>query len=105
MGHESRLEGALRHVVEQESAPKMKRTLFRGAVYGASPTRLTALLLRDRDYLRLQRYPEKKLRALTLGAAFRQGQGHIKTLSSRQVWVRWRLPPPAYELCSKAQVV
>ena len=24
---------------------------------------------------------------------------HIRTLSSRQVWKRWRLAPPAYELC------
>ena len=78
---------------------KIKRTLFRGAVYGASPTGLTALLLHDRDYLRLQRCLEKKLRALILGAACWDGQGHIKTLCSRQVWIRWRLPPPACELC------
>ena len=24
---------------------------------------------------------------------------HIRTLSSRQVWKKWRLAPPAYELC------
>ena len=46
---------------------KIKRTLFRGAVCGASLTGLTALLLHDRDYLRLQRCLEKKLRALMLG--------------------------------------
>ena len=39
---------------------KIKRTLFRGAVCGASLTGLTALLLHDRDYLRLQRCLEKK---------------------------------------------
>ena len=33
---------------------KIKRTLFRGAVYGSSLTGLTALLLHDRDHLRLQ---------------------------------------------------
>ena len=48
---------------------KIKRTLFRGAVCGASLTGLTALLLHDRDYLRLQRCLEKKLRALSLGTA------------------------------------
>ena len=32
---------------------KIKRTLFRGAVYGSSLTGLTALLLHDRDHLRL----------------------------------------------------
>ena len=41
---------------------KIKRTLFRGAG-------LTALLLHDRDYFRLQRCLEKKLRALMLGTA------------------------------------
>ena len=41
---------------------KIKRALFRGAVCGASFTGLTALLLHDRDYLRLQRCLEKKLR-------------------------------------------
>ena len=46
---------------------KIKRTLFRGAVCGASLTGLTALLLHDRDYLRLQRCLKKKLRALMLG--------------------------------------
>ena len=39
---------------------KTKRTLFRGAVCGASLTGLTALLHHDRDYLRLQRCVEKK---------------------------------------------
>ena len=34
---------------------KIKRTLFRGAVCGASLTGRTALLFHDRDYLRLQR--------------------------------------------------
>ena len=33
---------------------KIKRTLFRGAVYGSSLTGLTALLLHDRDHVRLQ---------------------------------------------------
>ena len=47
----------------------IKRTLFRGAVCGASLTGLTALLLHDRDYLRLQRCLEKKLRTLMLGTA------------------------------------
>ena len=47
----------------------IKRTLFRGAVCGASLTGLTALLLHDRDYLQLQRCLEKKLRALMLGTA------------------------------------
>ena len=78
---------------------KIKRTLFRGAVCGASLTGLTALLLHERDYLRLQRCLEKKLRALMLGAASWEGPDHIRTLSSRQVWKRWRLAPPAYELC------
>ena len=27
------------------------------------------------------------------------GPDHIRTLSSRQVWKRWRMAPPAYELC------
>ena len=75
---------------------KIKRTLFRGAV---SLTCLTALLLHDRDYLRLQRCLEKKLRALMLGTASWEGPDHTRTLSSRQVWKRWRLAPPAYELC------
>ena len=39
---------------------KIKRTLFRGTVCGASLTVLTALLFHDRDYLRLQRCLEKK---------------------------------------------
>ena len=78
---------------------KIKRTLFRGAVCGASLTGLTALLLHDRDYLRLQRCLEKKLRALMLGTASWEGPDHKGTLSSRQVWKRWRLAPLAYELC------
>ena len=78
---------------------KIKRTFFRCAVCGASLTGLTALLLHDRDYLRFQRRLEKKLRALMLGTASWEGQDHIRTLSSRQVWKRWRLAPPAYELC------
>ena len=57
---------------------KIKRTLFRGAVCGASLTGLTALLLHDREYLRLQRCLEKKLRALMLGTASWEGQDHIK---------------------------
>ena len=77
---------------------KIKRTLFRGAVCGASLTGLTALLLHNRDYLRLQRCLEKKLRALMLGTASWEGPDHKWTLSSRQVWKRWRLAPPAYEL-------
>ena len=77
---------------------KIKRTLFRGAVCGASLTGLTALLLHDRDHLRLQRCLEKKLRALMLGTSSWEGQDHIRTLSSRQVWKRWRLAPPAFEL-------
>ena len=48
---------------------KIKRTLFRGAVCGASLTGLAALFLHDRDYLRLQRCLEKKLRAFMLGTA------------------------------------
>ena len=40
---------------------RVKRTLFRGAVCGASLTGLIALLLQDRDCLRLQRCLEKKL--------------------------------------------
>ena len=51
---------------------KIKRTLFRGAVCGASLTGLTASW---------------------------EGQDHTRTLSSRQVRKRWRLAPPAYELC------
>ena len=79
---------------------KIKRTLFRGAVCGASFTGLTALLLHDRDHLRLQRCLEKKkLRALMLRTASWEGQDHIRTLSSRQVWKRWRLEPPGYKLC------
>ena len=78
---------------------KFKRTLFGGAVCGASLTGLTALLLHDRDYLRLQRCLVKKLRALMLGTASWERLDHIRTLSSRQVWKRWRLAPPAYELC------
>ena len=72
---------------------KIKRTLFRGAVCGASLTGLTSLLLHDRNYLRLQRCLEKKLRALMLGTASWEGPDHIRTLSSRQVWKRcgWRL--------------
>ena len=57
---------------------KIKRTLFRGAVSGASLT------------------------GLMLGTASRdawEGPDHIRTLSSRQVWKRWRLAPPACELC------
>ena len=53
---------------------KIKRTLFRGAVCGPSLTGLTALLLHDRDYLRLQRCLEKKLRALVLGTDSWEGQ-------------------------------
>ena len=68
-------------------------------VRGASLTGFTALLLHDRDYLRLQRCLEKKLRALMLGTASWEGQDHTRTLSSRQVWERWRLAPLAYELC------
>ena len=41
----------------------------------------------------------EKLRALMLGTAFWKGPDHIRTFSSRQVWKRWRLAPPAYELC------
>ena len=78
---------------------KIKRTLFRGVVCVASLTGLTALLLRDRDNLRLQRCLEKKLRALMLGTASWEGPDHTKTLSYRQVWKRWRLAPLAYELC------
>ena len=78
---------------------KIKRTLFRGAVCGASSTGLTALLLHDRDYLRLQGCLEKKLRALLLGTSSWEGPDHTRTLSSRQVWKRWRMAPPAYELC------
>ena len=78
---------------------KIKRTLFRGAVCGAFLKGLTALLLHDRDYLRLQRCLEKKLRALMLGTASWKGPDHKGTLSSRQVWKRWRLAPPANELC------
>ena len=70
---------------------KIKRTFFRGAVCGASLTGLTALLLHDRDHLRLQRCLEKKLRALMLGTASWEGPDHIRTLSSRQVRKRWRL--------------
>ena len=78
---------------------KIKRTLFRGAVCGASLTGLTALLLHDRDYFRLQRCLEKELRALMLGMASWEIPDHIRTLSSRHVWKRWRLALPAYELC------
>ena len=42
---------------------------------------------------------KKKLRALMLGTAFWEGQDHSRTLSSRQVWERWRLAPLACELC------
>ena len=28
-----------------------------------------------------------------------EGPDHVRTLSSRQVWKRWRLAPPAYEFC------
>ena len=77
---------------------RSKRTLFRGAVCGASLTGLTALLLHDRDYLRLQRCLEKKLRALMLGTASLEGLDHIRTLSSRQVWKRrLQLTSSAYE--------
>ena len=34
-----------------------------------------------------------------LGTASWEGPDHIRTLSSRHVWKRWRLAPPAYELC------
>ena len=78
---------------------KIKRTLFRGAVCGALLTGLTALLLHDRDYLRLQRRLETKLRALMLGTASLEGPDHVRTLSSRPKWKRWRVAPPAYELC------
>ena len=85
---------------ENKKVPyKIKRTLFRGAVCGASLTGLTALLFHDRDYLRLQRCLEKKLRALVLGTASWEGPDHTRTLSSRQVWKRWRLVLLAYELC------
>ena len=47
----------------------------------------------------LQRCLEKKLRALMLGTASWAGQDHTRTLSSRQVWERWRSAPPTYELC------
>ena len=71
---------------------KIKRTLFRGAVCGASLTGLTALLLHDRDYLRLQRCLEKKLRALMLGTAFWEGPEHTRTLSpSVEKGGGWRL--------------
>ena len=76
-----------------------KIKLFRGAVCRASLTGLTALLLHDRDYLRLQRCLEKKLRALMLGTASCEGQDHIRTLSSRQVASCVRA------LCTKAQMV
>ena len=66
---------------------------------GASLTGLTALLLHDRDYLRLQTCLEKKLRALMLGTASWDGHHHIRILSSRKVWERWRLAPLACELC------
>ena len=78
---------------------RRKRTLFRGAACGASLTGFIALLLHDRDYCRLQRCLEKKLRAPMLGTVSWEGQYHIRTLCSRQVWQRWRLAPPAYELC------
>ena len=65
-------------VVEQEGAIQDHRTLFRGAVCGASLTGLTALLLHDRDYLRLQKCLEKKLRALMLGTASWEGPDHNK---------------------------
>ena len=55
---------------------KIKRTLFRGR--GAW---------------------KEKLRALMRGTASWEGQDHMRTLSSRQVWKRWRLAPPAYKLC------
>ena len=70
---------------------RIKRTLFRGAVCGASLTGLTALLLYDRDHLRLQKSLEKKPRALMLGTASWEGQDHTRTLSSRQVRESWRL--------------
>ena len=78
---------------------KIKRTLFRCAECGASLTGLTALPFHDRDYLRLQRCLEKKFHGLMLGTASWEGPDHIRTLSSRQVWKRWRLASPAYELC------
>ena len=40
---------------DKRASIRIKRTLFRGAVYGTSLTGLTALLLHDRDYLR---FPE-----------------------------------------------
>ena len=75
---------------------RIKRTLFRGAVCGASFTGLTALPLHDRDYLRLQRRFEKKLRALMLGTASWEGQDHKRTrmvLEHRQRTSKARTSP------------
>ena len=66
---------------------------------GAIQDQTDALSRRCLRDLRLQRCLEKKLRALMLGTASWEGQDHMRTLSSRQVWKRWRLAPPAYEFC------
>ena len=94
-----RLERALRNVVEQEGAIQDQTDALSRRCLRSLPHGPHGILLHDRDYLRLQRRLEKKLRALMLGTASWEGPDHIRTLSSRQVWKRWRLAPPAYELC------
>ena len=76
----------------------IKRTLIRGGFLRSLTHGPHCTLLYDRDYLRLQRCLEKKSSALSCSASW-EGPDHIRTLSSRQVWKRWRLAPPAYELC------
>ena len=81
LGCKSRLESALWNVVS--------RRCLRSVPHGPHCT----------SPPRPQRCLGKKLRALMLGTASWEGPDHIRTLSSRQVWKRWRLAPPAYELC------
>ena len=83
---------------------KIKRTLFRGAVCGASLTGLTALLLHDKDYLRLQKCLEEKLRALMLGPASWEGPQKDSQLSPSVEKVAAGASCKR-ALCTKAQMV
>ena len=79
---------------------KIKRTLFRGAVCGASshgPHCTSSPRSRLSSFAEV--LGKKAPRAHALGTASWEGQDHTRTLSSRQVWKRWRLASPAYELC------
>ena len=84
---------------------KIKRTLFRGAVCGASLTGLTALLLNDRDYLRLQRCSEKKKKTPRVHARnglMERTRPHEDSPSVEKVAVGASC---IRALCTKAQVV